>query len=927
MHDQTSARNAAAPARDDAHVDFAEIYKAELQTVLTIGLPQRTAAEIGDESRDGQERAREYTRRICGAVDAHPEELSAVCLSGGGIRSATFALGVIQGLARFGLLQQFHYLSSVSGGGYIASWLSAWRRDTEDEEVFAAVNRSLHTGSEAEQIVGIRADSNYLTPQLGLLSADTWTVLALCLRNLLLNWIMFVPFFLGCLMFPRLCLAVLTWASRESLTEVTFDVCRVAGGVLVVIGLSSSVYGRFRRQGPWLTNNNFCLMTLCPFVTSAALFTLAAVAVGSSPTQSFATEFLRHWYARGPAWGALIYFTAWLVGRLASRTHATPAEKPIEPQDVFYWTVSGAVVGLLAALGMKTIAFGLAHHEPLALEAAEILGFSGFVLAYLVGDLLYAGLASFSRKGDMDREWLARSSGWVSAAAVGWALFSAVAVYVPDLAQRHPLNGVWGAVVGAAGGTSGLTALILGSSGLTAATKVGQTLKSIPLMRLASAAAVVFALTIACLLALIDRSIEAAMGMAVAPPGGAATLTIESDAVSMVALIVIAIGLSCVINVNRFSMHALYRNRLVRAFIGAARAGRRNPDPFTGFDPEDNLHLASLAPKTAKNRLFHVINAALNVVSSENRAWQERKAESFTMSRLHCGNPIVRFRPTAAYGGLSKGGLTLGTAMAISGAAVSPNQGYNSSPLIGFLLMLFNVRLGWWLGSPRKSTYYREGPTRSLSPALRELAGDTTDQSKWVYLSDGGHFENLGLYEMVRRRCRNIVVSDAGCDPSCSFEDLGNAVRKIYIDFGVSVEFEKLEIKARRNPPVPGLRFAIGSIKYPESDRHGWLLYLKPTYQGTERVDVRSYAARNPTFPHETTTDQWFSESQLEAYRALGASITEYICNGGAALPSGATPATMTLQGLRYRAADLLEREIARHAAVLAEQPVPEVTR
>jgi hypothetical protein len=244
--------------------------------------------------------------------------------------------------------------------------------------------------------------------------------------------------------------------------------------------------------------------------------------------------------------------------------------------------------------------------------------------------------------------------------------------------------------------------------------------------------------------------------------------------------------------------------------------------------------------------------------------------------------------------------------MAISGAAVSPNQGYNSSPLIGFLLMLFNVRLGWWLGSPKTSAYPLEGPRLSLSPALRELAGDTTDDSQWIYLSDGGHFENLGLYEMVRRRCRAIVVSDAGCDPTCSFEDLGNAVRKIYIDFGVSIEFERLEIQPRQTPPAPGLRFAIGTIKYPGSTRLGWLLYLKPTYQGTERADVRSYATGHPTFPHESTTDQWFSESQLESYRALGASITEYICSGGAGVAAGATPEPLTLEGLKQVVADLL---------------------
>jgi hypothetical protein len=313
------------------------------------------------------------------------------------------------------------------------------------------------------------------------------------------------------------------------------------------------------------------------------------------------------------------------------------------------------------------------------------------------------------------------------------------------------------------------------------------------------------------------------------------------------------------------------------------------------------------------------------VVSSTNQAWQERKAESFTMTRRFCGNPFVRYQPTAAYGGKKKGGLTLGTAMAISGAAVSPNQGYNSSPLIGFLLMLFNVRLGWWLGSPRASGYHREGPRFSLSPALRELAGDTSDKSKWIYLSDGGHFENLGLYEMVRRRCRKIVVSDAGCDPGFSFEDLGNAVRKIYIDFGVSIEFEKLEIKARQNPPVPGIRFAIGSIHYPGSPRPGWLLYLKPTYQETtERADIRSYAAAHLAFPHESTTDQWFSESQLESYRALGANITEYICSGGCGVAAGTEPATLDLDLLFDVASTLMQRDLARPQLVPSSQsPLP----
>jgi hypothetical protein len=542
---------------------------------------------------------------------------------------------------------------------------------------------------------------------------------------------------------------------------------------------------------------------------------------------------------------------------------------------------------------------------------AVTLGLSGSVLAYLAGELLYVGLASGSRKGDMDREWLARSSGWLAAVAVGWALFSIISLYSPGV-LRGVFHDIYTRIAAAfALGVPGFIALVLGWSGRTAATKAAQTLKSLSPMYLASGAAVIFALLAACLLAMLVELLECTWLVA------ARVTPLLVDICLLVGLILLAVLLSSCININRFSLHALYRNRLVRAFLGSARAHERKPDPFTGFDPKDNRPLAGVVPQMNPGRLFHVINAALNVLSADNPAWQERKAESFTMTRLYCGNPYVGYRPTEVYGGHppskeqpgAKGGITLGTAMAISGAAVSPNQGYNSSPLVGFLLMLFNVRLGWWLGSPGRAGYRSNGPRFSLSPALRELAGDTTDRSKWIYLSDGGHFENLGLYEMVRRRCRIIVVSDAGCDPACTFEDLGNAVRKIFIDFGVSIDFERLFIKPRQDPPAPGIRFALGTIKYPGSNELGWLLYIKPTYLGTERADVRSYASGSRDFPHESTTDQWFSESQLEAYRALGASIIELICNDGKKLLPGEPPRPLDLAALEALAQALLKRE------------------
>ena len=218
--------------------------------------------------------------------------------------------------------------------------------------------------------------------------------------------------------------------------------------------------------------------------------------------------------------------------------------------------------------------------------------------------------------------------------------------------------------------------------------------------------------------------------------------------------------------------------------------------------------------------------------------------------------------------------------MAISGAAANPNMGYNSSPAVGFLMTLFNARLGAWLGNTNRYgelTYRRNGPHQALWPLFAELFGMTHADGSYVNLSDGGHFDNLGLYEVVLRRCRNILVSDAGCDGKGSFEDLGNAIRKIRIDFGISIDFTR-EIEIRSNDEnKPGLYCAVATINYKKADgeevENGTLIYIKATkHAGGAPLpyDVYSYSKASQSFPHESTSDQWFSESQFESYRALG---------------------------------------------------------
>jgi hypothetical protein len=249
------------------------------------------------------------------------------------------------------------------------------------------------------------------------------------------------------------------------------------------------------------------------------------------------------------------------------------------------------------------------------------------------------------------------------------------------------------------------------------------------------------------------------------------------------------------LDINEFSMHLFYRNRLVRAFPGASKLGR-DANIFTNFSLSDDFPLRSLVfEPTEKNANpdddvmrrydgpYPIWGTALNINHNQDLSWQQRKAASFFYSPLFCGwdyisntnapvdlvrleKPDVKedegplapygFRFTSTYGG-EGGKPVIGTAMAASGAAASPNMGYHTRAGVAALLALFNVRLGWWTGNPRNNKAYREYAP-GAGYMLKELLSSTDATDSYVYLSDGGHFENLGLYELVRRRVRFIIV-------------------------------------------------------------------------------------------------------------------------------------------------------------------------
>jgi hypothetical protein len=353
--------------------------------------------------------------------------------------------------------------------------------------------------------------------------------------------------------------------------------------------------------------------------------------------------------------------------------------------------------------------------------------------------------------------------------------------------------------------------------------------------------------------------------------------------VLLFACLVVTILLSARVDVNEFSLNAFYRNRLVRCYLGATRDPRqRNPQNFTGFDDKDDMPLAAADPAAGTGPL-HIVNCALNLGGSSDLALHTRHSASFTLTPLYCGSAYLSrnmhgkaeelgFVPTSQYGHQG-GGPTLGQAISVSGAAASPNMGYHTSSVIAFLMTLFNVRLGWWFPNPNGIRTGAMSPHFSLRYLAAELFGGASDKTAFLMVSDGGHFENLAAYELIRRRCRVIVISDGECDGEYTFSGLGTLIRMCEVDFGcrISIDVDALRPTIGDNT-WSERRFAVGDIAYSDGSV-GILVYLKASMTGKEDTSVRQYKSSHPEFPHESTGDQFYGEDQFESYRHLGRDV------------------------------------------------------
>ncbi|MEW5966963.1 MAG: hypothetical protein AB1720_08230 [Pseudomonadota bacterium] len=841
------------------------------------------------------ERAR--IREPEGHDDGPDRPLTGLAFSGGGIRSATFNLGIIQALSELRLLRQFDYLSCVSGGGYIGGWLSAFIRLKCGGRVEAAETQLQTGGSENPAIRFLRSYSNYLTPRAGFFSADTLTAVATYLRNLYLNLLLLLLALGGLLLLPRLLVWLARWltgwegalaAADPRLLPLFGTGIACIALAMVFVGLNLGGRGGAFRKRPFHTRQAGVLsLVVLPALASAWLIAygfyagaevLARIGVGG-------------WIVLG----VLVYVPPWAVGWGLGRWlgRRNPGQPHFSPGRLFamgaYALLAGVIGGLLLAL----------FAEATRWIHADFRGYSGSWIASALATVLllkFYTLTVIAHIGLMgryfshdSREWWSRLGGWILLASLVWGFVFCVVFIAPAFFR-------WASEWFVAAG--GVTWVLSTAAGvlLGRSTKPADAARACWRRWIVQAMPYVFVVG---LLGLLSCCLHQLLKLPVFCPdcatatqqaaGFMGALHAETQAFQRADIgrtfllaagsLAAAAALAWRIDVNLFSIYHFYRQRLVRCYLGASRCESRIPHPFTGFDPRDDIKLAELCNTTTGKpqcqRPYPIFNTAMNLVAGKQLAWQERLAAAFAFTPLASGYSFnlpdekgqlfSHYRPTAQY----MEGVWMGTAMAISGAAASPNMGCRSTPALTFLMTVFNVRLGHWTPNPRNDhTWTLHDPPFGGTYLLKELFGKTDHASPFVYLSDGGHFENLGLYELVRRRCACIVVVDAGEDRDTRFDDLGNAIRKCYADFGVVIDVDAGDLRSGYS--------AIGRVRYPpragvdEQAVEGWLIYIKPRLAGSEPADLLNYQCTHPGFPHESTADQWFDESQFESYRKLG---------------------------------------------------------
>jgi len=318
-----------------------------------------------------------------------------------------------------------------------------------------------------------------------------------------------------------------------------------------------------------------------------------------------------------------------------------------------------------------------------------------------------------------------------------------------------------------------------------------------------------------------------------------------------------------ILNINLTGLHRMYRDLLAATFIRKAE-----DDPATV--PLEEMNPAHRAP-------YHLLNTTVNLPSSTNPALRDRKADFFLFSKRWSGSPIVGYNKTGAWK-MNAARPDLATAMAVSGAAASSHMGLDSMPTLVALLTFLNIRLGFWIRRPGHN-HFPEVP--GFTCLMREMTGVAmSEKREWLNLSDGGHIENMGVYELLRRRCKYVICVDGEADGGYLFPGLMTLIRHAQLDFGIRMEPHLDPIRPNAESRHSQAHATLFRIHYPAAAdgrpaATGLFLYLKLSVTGNESELIRRYRTICPDFPHQSTVDQFFTEEQFEAYRELGVHVAE----------------------------------------------------
>jgi hypothetical protein len=599
------------------------------------------------------------------------------------------------------LLQQFDYLSTVSGGGYVGSWFSAWlfqerleaKEKATDETVekdeakkdearkgeakprgagavLKNLYRSVGDHDEAAPITNLRRDSHYLAPSFSAISPDVWSSIATVVRNLAMNWILLVP----PMILAILATQTLGYGFVDALTVKDPILIYLTSALAAVFIALSSAFAAANLPTRGLTNRTqaqFLAFDLALFVGGAGLL---AFVLANPNGQELARE-AAGWLAslvylhldgvgaasvlvKGIVLGSGLYLASWFIAVLwklvpGNTIQPTPGHQPWHTiVNLVAWGLAGGAFGAVASAGYLLVLWISMAFPALGSpkELASFIGVCGvpwLLGARIIADIVAVAPTQFIPRSDANLEYQARAGGILALAQVGWLVWFGLVLFGSALAE-HAAKGATAWLV-SVGGISGAVALAIGSSSKTAGAvkAVAKARQYLGLNTLAAIAAAIFA---AVLVVTLSVGVAHVMALSTGPDElhPAWGLIASVGGVLFISIILS----SLIININRFSLHGLYRNRLVRAFLGASRSEKErdlSKNHFTDFDSADSPWLHELwnrgvRPRGDDWRPLHIINVAINLVSSKNLAWQERMAAPFTFSPLHCGSGSSAFQ-------------------------------------------------------------------------------------------------------------------------------------------------------------------------------------------------------------------------------------------------------------------------------------------